>query len=302
MEDTKLYAKAPENIGIEDCFFYHTMDIPGIGLVEGQWDLRGGESTYLGDCPFEGKRVLEMGKASGALTFFMEKNGADVVAYDLSGDDDWDVVPFAGMEASRTAQRRREHIVRMNNGFWLAHRALGSKSRMVCGSVYEVPEAIGPVDVTTFGSILLHVRDPFKALERGLRLTRSTAIVTEPISRFRLPRFLHFRLPGAKLRKLQRPRMKFLPDYKNEWPADTWWRLPPDLIRHFLGVLGFEQSRVVFHHQLFNGKKSPLFTILAHRVKGSAFNASRHGIIPRNPSVHRASPGAFLSESRRQVP
>jgi len=124
MEDAKLYAEAPENIGIDDCFFYHTIDIPGIGLVEGQWDLRGGEATYLGNCPLEGKKVLEMGKASGALTFFMETQGANVVAYDLSSNDDWDVVPFAGMDWGGTAQRRREHIRRLNNGFWLAHGAL----------------------------------------------------------------------------------------------------------------------------------------------------------------------------------
>ena len=26
---------------LEDCLFYHTMDLPGFGVVRGQWDLRG---------------------------------------------------------------------------------------------------------------------------------------------------------------------------------------------------------------------------------------------------------------------
>jgi hypothetical protein len=30
--------------------------------------------------------------------------------------------------------------------------------------VYDMPPAIGPVDVAVYGSILLHLRDPFRAL------------------------------------------------------------------------------------------------------------------------------------------
>jgi hypothetical protein len=29
--------------------FYHTTDIPGIGVAEGQWDLRDGFNEYLGE-------------------------------------------------------------------------------------------------------------------------------------------------------------------------------------------------------------------------------------------------------------
>jgi hypothetical protein len=270
MASKGLYAEPPERIDLDDCFYYHTMDIPGVGLVKAQWDLRGGEAAYLGNYSFQGKRVLEMGKASGFLTFYMEREGAEVVAYDLSENDDWDVVPYAGVEAGQALRDRRKHIRKLNNGFWLAHKALGSKSRLVYGSVYNVPEEIGPVDVATFGSILLHLRDPFKALENAVRLTKRTVIVTEPISKFKLSRFLRIRLPGAKLRKLQRPKMEFLPDYKRDWPRDTWWRLSPELVRHFLGVLGFEQSELIFHQQVFQGKRSPLFTIVAHRVRGAA--------------------------------
>jgi hypothetical protein len=33
---------------MEDCGFYHTIEIPGHGMVRGMWDLRGGMSAYLG--------------------------------------------------------------------------------------------------------------------------------------------------------------------------------------------------------------------------------------------------------------
>ena len=78
-----IYAQ-PQNIkNVDGCYFYHTMDIPGYGTVYGEWDLRGRESSYLGNVRFKGKSVLEIGTASGHLCFYMEKQGAEVVAYDL---------------------------------------------------------------------------------------------------------------------------------------------------------------------------------------------------------------------------
>jgi len=49
----------------------------------------------------------------------------------------------------------------------LSPRPHGSRARMVYGSVYAIPTAIGAVDVATFGSVLLHVRDPFIALQNA---------------------------------------------------------------------------------------------------------------------------------------
>jgi hypothetical protein len=71
---TALYAEPPQKpIIFEDCFFYHTVDVPGFGCTEGQWDLRQSVEAYLGDVPFRSTRVLEIGPASGYLTFEMER-------------------------------------------------------------------------------------------------------------------------------------------------------------------------------------------------------------------------------------
>ena len=74
-----LYQAPPRIDALADCNFYHTTDIPGVGTVEGQWDLREGVDAYLGGYDFSGKRVLEIGPATGFLTFHMEKCGADFV-------------------------------------------------------------------------------------------------------------------------------------------------------------------------------------------------------------------------------
>jgi len=65
--------------------FYHTMDLPTHGTVHGQWDLRGREASYLGNIFLQGKRVLEIGTASGHLCTTMERMGAEVVPMNRHG-------------------------------------------------------------------------------------------------------------------------------------------------------------------------------------------------------------------------
>ena len=52
----------------------------------------------MGKVDLRGKRVLEMETASGFLCFYMESKGAEVVAYDLSPDHLWDIVPFYNID------------------------------------------------------------------------------------------------------------------------------------------------------------------------------------------------------------
>ena len=183
VECTDTYARPRSVVQASDCLFYHTMDIAGLGTFEGDWDLRPGVDAYLGHVDFDGKRVLEIGPASGFLSFAMEARGAEVVAYDLAEGEHWDVVPYAALDIERARTERNDNIRRVQNAFWLAHRSVGSSARVAYGTVYEVPDWIGPVDIAVFGAVLLHVRDPFLALQRALRLTRETVIVTDVLSR-----------------------------------------------------------------------------------------------------------------------
>ena|SRR5687767_12615915 len=68
---------------LEDCFFYHAMDLPGFGLVRGHWDLREKFDDYVGGVPMAGKSVLDVGTATGFLSFEAEKKGASrVLSFD----------------------------------------------------------------------------------------------------------------------------------------------------------------------------------------------------------------------------
>ena len=164
MSDNSVYANPSLVTDIGECDFYSTVDIPGYGVMKGVFDLRDGVQEYLGKLDFKGKRVLEMGTASGFLCFYMESKGAEVVGYDLSPEYLWDIVPLYNIDHEKRIARQKEVIRRLNNAFWLCHKAFNSRAKMVYGTVYAVPRQIEMVDVSTFGSILLHVRDPFLAL------------------------------------------------------------------------------------------------------------------------------------------
>ena len=273
LDSASPYAAAKSVTDPKDCIFYHTMELPGMGLIEGSWDLRPGIEEYLGKVDFSGKRALDVGTASGFLCWEMERRGAEVVAYDLSEQSQsWDLVPFGGSPDPTFAAERSAGLGRINNGWWLAHAALGSKAKVVYGSVYEMPDSIGQVQVAVFGAILLHLRDPFRALERALALTTETVVITEPAGR--AARVLG-RLPADAVKRIvSDPRLPatvgFLPDPKTGVPNETWWSLPPWTVARMIGVLGFDLASVAFHTQAYEGKPCPMYTLVGRRSAASS--------------------------------
>jgi hypothetical protein len=255
------------------------MDLPGHGTVEGLFDLRGTVDEYLGGVDLRGKRVLELGTADGFLCFEMERRGADVVAYDLSEAQRWDFVPATGRQAADLVSEYQRNVRRLNDAFWLAHRLHGSRARVVYGSLYDVPASIGPVDITTFGCVLLHVRDPFLALARGAALAKERVVVTEVLGG--LPRRLMrlfapeamrrlapwWRVVPALAAPLAPSSPVFVPDPDRPGATPTWWSLGPRCIRRFLALLDFEQERVTYHFQREASGVVPMYTLVARRLK-----------------------------------
>jgi SAM-dependent methyltransferase len=266
-----IYAKSRVVDDIKDCYFYQTVELPGYGVINGEWDLRDGVDEYLGFVTLKGKRVLEMGTANGFLCFEMEKRGANVVGYDLSEKENWDIVPFTGSITEDQVQNRRKIIRGINNAWWFTHRLLGSKAHVVYGTVYNIPKEIGVVDIVTFGSILLHLRDPFLALQNAAALARESIIVTD--WQRNIPKALYSPIiPGFIRKKFINPILYaplFLPDPTKQNSWDTWWFFTPDIIVRFLKILGYSQTKVTFHKQWFAEAKQPvnLFTVVGTKAK-----------------------------------
>ena len=107
---------------IGGCYFYHRMELPGVGLVGGQWDLRPTIDGCLAGFPFAGRRVLDVGAASGFPSFEMERRGADVVSFDMSPDGRWDIVPVASTDLDAAVGHKRESWKVLTNAYWFAHQ------------------------------------------------------------------------------------------------------------------------------------------------------------------------------------
>jgi tRNA (mo5U34)-methyltransferase len=112
-----------------------------------------------------GKRCLDIGTYDGFLAFELERRGAaEVLAVDLEDHLEWDWPPdFARADLPRDPGFSGPP---KGAGFRLAKELLGSSVQWRALSIYDLdPADIGTFDVVVLGSLLLHLRDPLRALE-----------------------------------------------------------------------------------------------------------------------------------------
>jgi len=252
----------PRDPKFEDCYFYHTMDVPDHGVVRGEWDLRGKTEDYLGHVKFSDKRVLEFGTGSGYLSFFMESQGAaEVVSVDIDRHLCWDIVPFAGVDMKKIVSDRKASIEKLNNSFWFMHKCKKSKVKMLYSKIYDIPD-MGKFDIVTLSSILLHLRDPFSALYNATKNGCDIVVVSEkaedahPISQL---------FSNKKV-------ITFRPEFISEQqfgPFETWWHIYPDMVKTFLSILGFGKFEHYKYSQKYEISKrdETFYTIVGHRVR-----------------------------------
>jgi len=144
--------------------WYHTIEVaPGV-TTPGYFDLR----PIAGRLPWpdvEGKRCLDVGSFDGFYAFELERRGAaEVVAVDVEGPQDFDWPPHLRGWGPAAADQMSGG--RHAAGFEVARRLLGSSVERVHGTVYDLdPAELGRFDVVTMGSLLLHLREPLRALE-----------------------------------------------------------------------------------------------------------------------------------------
>ncbi len=261
-ENETIFALPEEDLELSHCRFNNTIEIPGHGLIQASFDLRKGIKEYLGKVDYKDKRVLDIGSASGYCCFMMEQWGAQVVAFDLSPDFSWDIVPYSHQEGElryMIETGMRNYSMMLNNGFWFTHNAFQSKIQMVYGTVYDIPRALGKFDIVTCCHVLLHLRDPFLALQNIARSSEKTIVITECI-----PEHLIGNNPSQII---------FRPDanMKEKEAIVTWWYIPPELVMDYLKILGFQNIKITHHKQLWRDSDGalyplPFYTIVADRT------------------------------------
>jgi tRNA (mo5U34)-methyltransferase len=189
--------------------WYHTIEVaPGL-VTPGWFDLR----PIVDKMPWpdvRGKRCLDVGTFDGFLAFELERRGAaEVVATDIASHEDWDL-PWRLRQ--RDPQWLVEHYGEQKDlGFQLAKRLLGSSVERVETNVYDLdPEELGEFDVVVCGSLMLHLRDPLRAMQAIRRVCRGQFLSAEQVD---LPRsVLHRRRPTFRLDGLSDLFQWFIPN------------------------------------------------------------------------------------------
>lgn len=101
---------------------------------------------------FRDKRVLDIGTSTGALAFYLEEQGARVVAIDVCQPAD--------------------------QGFSVIHQIRGSGIEFRRAAVYDLnPEDFGYFDVVLFYGVYYHLRHPILALERINSICREGSLL-----------------------------------------------------------------------------------------------------------------------------
>ncbi|HVX19011.1 MAG TPA: methyltransferase domain-containing protein [Acidimicrobiales bacterium] len=230
---------------LDELLYYHSIDVAQGEATKGWFDLR----HALPLMPFpdvQGKRCLDIGTWDGFYAFEMERRGAaEVVALDvpdLSGIDyPPEVRAQEGFDPFHSDQQPRQA------GFQLIHRLLDSKVEWRGGNVYDLdPEAHGTFDVVILGSLLVHLRDPVRALDAVRK-------VVKPDGQFLCVDFVH--APVQALARRGRP----LFELRGEGVDFQWWLASEPGLRQLLKVGGFDIDEV-----------SPFFLLRPGEALGAA--------------------------------
>ena len=200
--------------------WYHTLDLGQGRITPGWFDLR----SVVDRFPWPdvaGRRCLDIGTYDWFLAFELERRGAaEVVATDVADHGDWDWLP----------RERRDGVAqlaatagRKGQGFEVARELLGSRVRREWCSVYELsPDRLGTFDVVVCGALLLHLRDPLRALAAIRSVTTGQVLSVEQVDV--TTTLLHPRRP-----------VTFVRGQRGQWQI-------PNAAghRHMLGIAGFD--------------------------------------------------------------
>ena len=274
MREKKItWGKPPsESIPLNDCEWYHIMEVPGIGLTEGVFDCREDIDNIFGNLDFNGKKILNLGPITGYLNFAAEERGGKVTSIDLGvGDDPTSLQRDWVLDVSKPWRQDLKNFMederKRRNAFWYAHKAFNSKSKLIICHINNLPDEVGIHDIGIVFSVLLHVRDPYTALLRMCSHLKEKIVITE-LGGYNMRDTLFNSIPRFFRKYFSKPSpryMRFLP--RPEKIGSVWWAFNPETVIAMLTLLGFGKAEVTYHdYRDRDGKKVFQWSVIAERT------------------------------------
>jgi len=212
--------------------WYHSFDLAHGLEIEGHFDLRPHLGRYGIPEDLSGQSALDVGASNGFFSFEMERRGADrVVAVDLPTLSEHDVTErlLADRAARFTEEERlRQDETDLHGGFRLLKEVFNSKVEHVGLNIYDLSadRPGGTFDLVFCGSLLIHLTDPFRALQRLRSVTGQRCIVATVYD------------PDLG----EDPTMRFI----GVWNGAAWWKPSIACLENMMRAAGFDE--VVRHH------------------------------------------------------
>jgi len=235
--------------------WYHSFDLDHGVEIEGQFDLRPHLHRYNLPEDLSGQTVLDVGASNGFFSFELERRGAErVVAVDLPTIAEHDFTPRLAaqrQDAFDETRRAEQDESDLHGGFHLLKEVLESKVEHVGCNIYDLsPEAVGGTfDLVFCGSLLIHLSDPFRALQRLRLVTKDRCIVATVYN------------PELG----ESPDMRFI----GVWDAIAWWTPSIRCLENMMRCAGFAEVERMepFVLESRNGKFRDPTAILHGRVQ-----------------------------------
>jgi tRNA (mo5U34)-methyltransferase len=218
-------------VSLTDIEWYHTIDLRNGEITPGFLDHRHQLDLYGLPESLEGMRCLDAATCDGFWAFEMERRGAsEVIGIDVLSLADCD---FPANWRADLLMHRRNQI--KGQGFAYAKRALNSKVTRRALSIYDLsPARIGTFDFVFMSDVLLHLKEPLRALEALRTVARGDGIVADMYDPDLEP--AGFPVAARLIMSHERP---------DDFSGYFWWSHSPTFLQSMCYLAGFTKVEQV---------------------------------------------------------
>lgn len=225
--------------GIDDFYWYHTVDLKDGLVTPGDYDFRESIQSFGFPEDMRGMKVLDVGSATGYFAFEFERRGAQVTSVELPSFAEWDVLAVDRAKLDRemlmyfnASTQEEAYTKHLDGPFRFCHSALRSEVKRTYSSIYNLsPTVLGEpaFDLVYAGDILIHLFSPLRALDVLSSLCRGSLYLT-----------MEAPFSGS----VDSPLVLFQGG-SEAGDSRSWWQLGPMAVNQMLRRVGFAKSSTV---------------------------------------------------------